>query len=397
MTNANAAPIDVTAEIGRRIRRMRSVQELAQSDLAQKAGLSTGMMSHIEQGRSTCPPEALGRIAKALDCAPEYLNATAWRVSPTRPWLRAYADAPQKVLDRQLSDATNAAEVIDSLGLRRVPVTLPVFSGDLDDPQDIEDFAGHVRAVADIAEGAVVGNMIRFAERLGCVVLPMAGELGRHLGMSTRFDSLPVICVSRPSEVPDWHVPGDRQRMTVAHEVAHLVLHAGVAVPNRPEGAREIERQAFRFGAALLTPADAMYEEIEAIGGRVTLRALAEIKTRWGVAIKMLVGRFRDMGVISEDHARSLYKQISARGWNKGEPVQVDNEEAIWLPRSLEETAESGSLDQAVARASERTGLGASHFQRWLDWTPTKGEEPAREARVIPMRRRAGQEGQQSR
>lgn len=382
------ASIDIAAQVGTRIRRMRQVKGLGQVELAAEAGISAGMMSHIEKGRSVCPEEALRKIAEALDCGPGFLAGITTRTSATRPWLRAYADAPQKVLARQLGEATNVADVIDVLNLRRVPVSLPVFDGDLADAQAIEDFALDVRAVADIEEGAVIGHMIRFAERLGCVVLPMGGELGRHMGMSTRFGPLPVICVSRPSEVAEWHVPGDRQRLTVAHELGHLALHAAVAVPNRPEGAREVERQAFRFGAALLAPADAMYEELEEIGGRVTLKTLSEIKSRWGVAIKMLVGRFRDMGVISDEQARSLYKQISARGWNKAEPVYVGNEEAIWLRQSLGELGGGLGLDAAIEIASQRTQLDRRHFDRWLDWSPTKPAEGEGDAKVISIRRR---------
>jgi Zn-dependent peptidase ImmA (M78 family)/DNA-binding Xre family transcriptional regulator len=380
------APIDVTAEVGLRIRRMRHIKALGQGDLAGLAGISTGMMSHIENGRHSCPPEALSRIARALDCGPGFFTEITTRAVPTRPWLRAYADAPQKALERHLGEATNVADVIDTLKLRRVPVTLPVFDGDPADAEAIEDFAADVRAIAEIDERAVIGHMIRVAERLGCVVLPMAGELGRHMGLSTRFGSLPVICASRPSEVPEWHVPGDRQRMTVAHELGHLALHAGVAVPDRPEGVREIERQAFRFGAAFLAPADAMYEELEAIGGRVTLKALSTIKARWGIAIKMLVGRFRDMSVISDEQARSLYKQISARGWNKAEPVHVGNEEAIWLRQSLAELTPSGTVDAAIDVASQRTHLDRSHFNRWVDWSPTKPAGGEQEAKVIPLR-----------
>lgn len=378
--------IDATADAGLRIRRLRSIKRISQGELAEAVGISTGLMSHIEKGRHVCPPDALSRIARTLDCGPGFLTRIRTQISPTRPWLRAYADAPQKELDRQVGEASNVVDVIDALNLRRVPVTLPVFDGDPADSEAIEDFAADVRAQADIDDGAVIGHMIRLAERLGCVVLPMSGELGRHMGLSTRFGSLPVICVSRPSEEAEWHVPGDRQRLTVAHELGHLALHAGVRVPRSPEGTREIERQAFRFGAALLAPADAMYEELEAIGGRVTLKALAEVKSRWGVAIKMLVGRYRDMGVISDEQARSLYKQISARGWTKDEPIRVGNEDAVWLRKSLSEFGVARDLDAGIEAASQATELDRSHFDRWIDWSPTRRSENDSHAKVIPIR-----------
>jgi Zn-dependent peptidase ImmA (M78 family) len=74
-----------------------------------------------------------------------------------------------------------------------------------------------------------------------------------------------------------------------------------------------------------------LIETLHQFGGRVTLRTLAEVKAVWGIAIKALVGRFEALGEIDADHARSLYKQISARRWSKNEPVDVPTESAQWF------------------------------------------------------------------
>lgn len=385
-TTPQPKSFDRTAEIGRRIRRMRIINGLDQAELATRAGISAGLMSHIETGRSSCPSEALDLIARALRCRPEFFTELVTDMEASPPLLRAYADAPKKELDRHLGEATTVVDAIRQLRLRRIPNRLPVFDGDLEDSEAIEEFATHVRIVADVEPGAVVGNATRLAERLGCVVLPMTGELGRHLGLSTHFGDINVICVSRPSVVPQWHVPGDRQRLTVAHELAHLVLHVGISVPDGPRAAREVERQAFRFGAALLTPAEAMIDELDSNRGRVTLTLLSEIKSRWGVSVKMLVGRYRDLGVIDEDQARSLYKQISARGWTRQEPVEVPNEKAIWLRSSLAEI-EPTDLSSAIAEAGLRTHLDTSYFYDWINWDPsTPPPDQAEDAKVIPLR-----------
>jgi Zn-dependent peptidase ImmA (M78 family) len=54
---------------------------------------------------------------------------------------------------------------------------------------------------------------------------------------------------------------------------------------------------------------------------------------KWGVFIKMLVARLRQLGRIEQAHATSLYKQISKRGWNKTEPVPVSNETLVWFEK----------------------------------------------------------------
>lgn len=336
-------------------------------EFAGLAGLAgNSAVSLIENGRTPVTGAALDAIASVLKCSPDFLRRPTPSPLMTQPLMRAYADAPQRLVDRQLADAALALELVETLELRTIPDRLPIFHGDLADEHTIEQFALDVRAAADLDEGAVVGNSIRTAERLGCVVLPMPDELGRHLGMSVRIDATPVLCLGKSSVDDGRQVPGDRQRFTVAHEIGHLSLHSHLGPPRTAQESALYEKQAHRFAGAFLAPGDAMLEELESLGGRVTLRTLASIKSRWGIAIKALVMRFRALDVIDADHARSLYKQISARGWNKDEPVPVGPETAVWLRLAMEKRFATGS--DGLRLCAARAGIDVSHLHRWLDW-----------------------------
>jgi Zn-dependent peptidase ImmA (M78 family)/DNA-binding XRE family transcriptional regulator len=369
-------------ETAERIRRLRLISGLGQVDFAERVGIANGSVSKLENGRMLLSDELVASIARVVDCSPEFITRPGSVAPTTRPWLRAYADASKRAVDRQMADCAVATEVIDRLALKLIPDTVPTFTGDLTDDHAIEQFALDVRAAAQLAEDEVVGNCIRAAERLGCFVLPMREELGRHVGLSARANLVPVICVGRPSNDPSRHVPGDRQRFTVAHELGHLSLHSSLGPPQTAEEATRVEKQAHRFAGAFLAPGDAMLEELDELGGRVTLRTLASIKEHWGIAIKALVQRFKDLGVIDAEQARSLYKQISARGWNKDEPVPVGNEDAIWLMKSLERSA--GTTSDFIQEVARQAGVGESHLRRWTDWTPTGGD-PSTLANVVNL------------
>lgn len=356
---------------GLRIRRLRLISQLDQTEFARRIGLASGSVSKVENGLFPLTNASAERIASVLSCNTEFLLSEMRIPVPTRPWLRAYADASQKVVDRQIADCCIAYQAVEHLKLRRIPDKVPTFTGDLHDDNDIEEFARDVRVGAGIAEQGVLRNSMRAAERLGCVVLPMASELGRHLGLSLRVGSIPFICVSRPSDDPGKRVPGDRQRFTVAHEIGHLALHSAVGQPQTADEAAQIERQAHRFAGALLAPADAILAELDSLGGRITLTTLAKIKERWGIAIKALVMRFRQLNAIDDDAARSLYKQISARGWNLGEPVPVGNESAVWIEKAVVHWAGKSMTDSTTLKAAAAVGLGVEHITRWIDWSPT--------------------------
>jgi Zn-dependent peptidase ImmA (M78 family) len=85
--------------------------------------------------------------------------------------------------------------------------------------------------------------------------------------------------------------------------------------------------------AELLTPRHAL---LPALPQRPNLSNLAMVKTQWGVSIKALVRRCRELGVIDADRALSLYQQVSKKGWNRTEPGFVPMEK----PRGLRKLAE---------------------------------------------------------
>lgn len=337
---------------------------MTQADLAQRLELPTSALSRVLSGHQPLEYENIVRLAEVLDCSIEVLSRPIADVLYTRPWLRAYADAPKKTVEQYLSDTLLALEAFTELRLKRLPERLPAFDGDPHDDNEIEEFAGEVREAADVSSLQEVPNVTRAAERLGCIVLPMDNELGKHLGMSLFVDGTPVIRVSRPAG--RGGVPGDRQRFTVAHELGHVTLHSSCPPPDSADQAKEIEKQAHRFAAAFLLPGDSFLEDLEQTGrGRVTLATLARLKERWGVSVKAMVVRLQHLNRVDADQARSLYKQISARGWNKNEPIDVINERAIWLNRAL---AHCNSGEDPFSEAASRTGLDRSYFESWGNW-----------------------------
>jgi hypothetical protein len=119
--------------------------------------------------------------------------------------------------------------------------------------------------------------------------------------------------------------------------------------------------------------------------GRVTLNTLWQLKANWGVAIKALVTRTQHLGHVNPDQARSLYKQISARGWNKAEPVWVSNEQAIWLERAIAKRMKSEP--DPIAASAHATALGRSYFDAWINWSPEPGPV---DAEIVDLASRRG-------
>ncbi|MHB1787075.1 MAG: ImmA/IrrE family metallo-endopeptidase [Acidimicrobiales bacterium] len=147
---------------------------------------------------------------------------------------------------------------------------------------------------------------------------------------------------------------GDRQRFTLAHELGHLVLHT------RRRFVPDPEDEANRFAGAFLIPRDRAEEFVST---DVTLRDLAQLKATWGVSIQALIMRCSQLGLIDPARKASLFKQLSARGWRKTEPVKVHLEAPALLTKLIEDRFGEGML--GYRRAAEVLGLPAFLLGRW--------------------------------
>lgn len=366
--------VNENAALGERVRRLRLMSGMTQSDLGRELGFSSNtLVSRVENGRSGVEPHMVERLAAILRCGVGHLQRPLEDPIATKPWLRAYADAPVRVVDSVVAENLTLHEAITTRHLHTLPDALPIFDGDRNDDDAIERFAVEVRAAASLNEGEVIRNVVRAAERLGCIIVPLPHELGRHLGLSHRIDDRPIIRVARATGGGTPGMPGDRQRHTVAHELGHLGLHA--ALPPAPDAAaaKRIEKEAHLFAAAFLAPAEALLDDWHAAGARPTLQAFAALKATWGISIKALVTRFRQLQIIDDEKARSLYKQISARGWNTIEPVEVPNERGVWLTKACVR-AFGVSPERASSALAAELDIAESYVKPWFEWQPFEPE-----------------------
>ena len=215
--------------------------------------------------------------------------------------------------------------------------------------EDLEGIAIEIREQLGAGPQDPIRNVTRAVERAGVVVIGSVVPIDRpegiekHDGASNWLDhpiGRPIICVSRGTS-------GDRHRLSVAHELGHLILHQ-----LRNLDPKRAEVEAFRFAGALLLPRESALESIEL---PVTLRGLAFAKARWGISIRSLVRRSLDLQLIDTDRRRSLEKQIFARGWGKVEPVEVPTEEPLLMRRLVE----LGTGTDNLVAISAKVGLPA--------------------------------------
>ena len=105
-------------------------------------------------------------------------------------------------------------------------------------------------------------------------------------------------------------MPGDRQRFTLAHEFAHIVMH------NMPT--EKMEEEANRFASEFLMPSSDISYQLSDL----TLEKLAYLKLYWKTSMQSLLEKARTLRKITERKYTSMWKEMSMRGYKLNEPIE---------------------------------------------------------------------------
>jgi Zn-dependent peptidase ImmA (M78 family)/transcriptional regulator with XRE-family HTH domain len=304
----NAAPINPEVLIVARESRGR-----VQGEVAEAAGVSQGLISRVEHGVvSTLPPNELAAIAKFLEY-PAHLfheSGTLHEAGSACLYHRKRKTLPAKVL-KQL----NARMNMRKLNVRKLLNGLDIDGARMFHTMDPDEYGGSPVEVARALKAAwripdgPIPNLTALIESAGGIVIMEDFGTRKLFGMScwTTRD--------RPLFFLNSAMPTAELRWTMAHELAHLTMHA---VP--PNGDPEDEADA--FAGEFLAPQAMFRPDVR----RLTFDRLPNLKAYWRITMKAVIKRAQAVGGIDRQVAVRLYKQHSSRGYNSAEPYPLKSE-----------------------------------------------------------------------
>ncbi|WP_353068008.1 XRE family transcriptional regulator [Amycolatopsis sp. DG1A-15b] len=291
---------------------------MTQSELADRVLLNQYKLSRIESGEMSCPEETQQMLAVELGVTSDYLfRPPPSPIETHSPLFRARSRVTQRDKYATHAWANLINEEYSRLSARNnaIPSRLTPAPG-----ADPADAAHRTRLALGFNEDEPLPYLVLAAERVGVRVLGLPFHVPTIDAFCAWHEQTPVVAIMNG-------VSADRVRFTVAHELGHLILH------EVGQSGKRVEDEADVFAAELLTPRHAL---LPTLPRQPNLSNLTMVKTQWGVSIKALVRRCRELGVIDADRALSLYKQMSKKGWNRKEPGFVPPEK----PRGLRKLAE---------------------------------------------------------
>ena len=270
----------------------RAIEGISQTDLAKMLKVTPQMVSLVESGRRSFTGDlsALGYDNLRL-AIPDMSEPLHRQRASTSVAARRRAQELLRLAGEVFRELRERTERVPTIALE--PTASPV------DPDEIDDLALDARCMLQHEPTGPIQNLTSAVERAGVCVVPIVGLEGID-GISSWVDGIPVIGLNP-------NVPGDRFRLSLGHELGHLLFH------KRKTDASEGE--ANRFSSALLFPRE-QYEAV--LPERPQLRDFVGLKSSWGVSVAALVYRAHELNIIDDQRFRSLQIQMSR--WRRNEP-----------------------------------------------------------------------------
>jgi transcriptional regulator with XRE-family HTH domain len=328
---------------GSRLKAMRTARGLTLEELSNAMGglVTKQALSKYERGASAPTPRVLVALARALGVKAIDLTvepAADVRVLAFRKRSAFPKSAQQVLRSRVALDLERRTELQGLVG-QCCAGDVPLGAYPVGAMDDVESAADALRDRWDLGRDPL-DQMVDVLER-HCFHVIGVDAPEQFDGMSAvaevSGEPVAVAVVSRNG------VCRERQRLSLGHELGHLVMSVG-------EGVDE-EKAAYRFGSALLAPRETLLREVGCRRSDITAEELFILKRRFGMSLAALVYRLHDLDVISDRYYQEWWRFIGKMGWRREEPEETPAEQPRWLAQSTLRAFSEGLVSEDYAEA----------------------------------------------
>lgn len=316
---------------------------LTKKALAEASGLTPMAITHYEAGERKPGMDSLVELAGALgvglaDLLRRRNAALSFEHGDFRKGASMGASAQELVRESVEEHFGRFYDVLECLGgdvLPEAPAcgALPVTG-------DAEADAAAMRRHLGIDPVGPVPDLVGVLENRGILFMALEGADERFSGMNGFVDGRPYVVVNAD-------MSPERNRSTIAHELAHLMFDWGGV-----EGRGQEDHATAVSGAFLLPAADAAREL--GVRRRAVTRDMEIVAREYGVSMMLLAKRASLAGIVSESAYKAFCIAASKRGWRKEEPRRIEPEK----PELFEQLVYRAVCedDMSVQRGAELLG-----------------------------------------
>lgn len=347
-------------EVARQRRRM------TKKELAECVGITPEHLTRIVKGIHTPEDSLIAALAKSL----RYPKSFMYRepVCDLLPENLSFRDSSASTA--RIRDSVRSAAII-AVGVDKwLKEKFHLGKPDIPDLRELRD-------TPEIAASALrshwglsnrpIPNLTKLLESKGIRIFSLdEGDLVVD-GASFFVDHQPFIMISHSKTA-------ERTRFSMAHELAHLVLHlhggeSGTGSVDKEGNGKKIESEADNFASAFLMPNEDITDHLSYVRN---VDHLISAKARWRVAVSALARRSFQLGILTDWRYRAFCKEISVRGFRRFEPESCERESSIfWQKVTRSFLSQKGGTDRILAE----TNLPADEWDTLVQQTTKLDKE----------------------
>lgn len=303
-------PSIIETMIGERLKCARLQAGLSLRDLARMVGVTASAISKYERGLDMPGSAVLLKLSRALNVSTDYFLRPI-TVTLSMPEFRCIeskiSQKEIKMVMERVRDWIERYLIIENLVGYAPVFKFPEIEQNINKVEDVETVADNLRQAWNLGDDPI-DSLISILEAKGIKIGLVPGSDNFDALTVFANEKIPVICVKE-------NLPGDRQRLSIAHELGHLLLKMPDAWSQR-----EKEKASFRFGAAFLAPKNSVIRELGIRRNKLDLYELHDLKHQYGISMQALIYRARDLGIIDQNMFCQLNKLFRKNNWHSKEP-----------------------------------------------------------------------------
>jgi Zn-dependent peptidase ImmA (M78 family)/transcriptional regulator with XRE-family HTH domain len=337
--------------IGERLKMARKMARMSQQALGDAAGVSRMAISKYERDEMDPGSGVLIALSRALDVKVDYLLRPVG-VQVSAPVFRKRTSLSRRAEDaivERVRDWLDRYLAIEDLLGTRVIFAWPALDRHISSVAGAEDLAMALRGAWGLGHDAI-DNLAEILEQHGIKVGSVEGDNDFDALTLWANEDTPIIVVKQD-------IPGDRQRLNMAHELGHILLD----MPDHWSD-KEKESAAYRFAGALLMPASNVRRELGAQRDKLDFHELHLLKHGYGLSMQAIVRRAKDLDIISTSAYEHLCREFSQRGWRRREP---GDQIAPERPERMKRLVLRALAEQIITRSRASELLGCSLAEFW--------------------------------
>jgi len=306
--------------IGKNLRFYRLKKGMTMKELAEKTGITNMAISNYEKDKRNPDIVILRKMAdvlgvKVLDFMSVRNENLIFQHGEFRKNLKLSNEKKDLVYETIEDYVHRLFTVVDILGDTVLPI--PPLTHRLKLVNDVEQCADKLRKWLKLSPEGPVGNLTGLLEDNGIIVCQIDIDSCDFSGINGMINQYPYITVNAKNTP-------ERQRFTMAHELAHMAFDWS------GREAKECERIADGVAGAFLFPAnDARHElGLKRKGIYADMLLAAE---KFGISMLCLAFRAKELKIVSEQAYRDFMIVASKNGWRKNEPSRIKQEYPGWF------------------------------------------------------------------